>query len=139
MLCTLADVGWGEALDQLALIAFTLAGVGVLSGVSGMLYGLVRPTGSTDLPVALGLLAMLAGLAFTVFFWAVNGDNALAHPVDRPVAFVLAAVPLLLGASAIALAATTSGIRGHWLITVLLLLATFFVSVAALLHSFASG
>ena len=139
MLCILGDAGLSDVAFAQALIMLALVGAGMVSGVSGMLYGLVRPTGSTGLPVALGLLALLAGFARAGFFCVVNGDGALEHAARYPGTTILAALPLLLGASTIALATSASGIRGHWLITVLLLLAALFVGVAALLHSLASG
>ena len=101
----LGEAGLAEAAFMQGLAMFAVAAAGTVLGFSGALYRLLRPAGRTAIPVGLGVLAIIAGLAVAGMFWAVNGDGAIEHATRYPIVFCLFGLPLLLGASAIGLSA----------------------------------
>ena len=85
----------------LAMASFGVSAVGTVLGVVGIVYRLLRPTGSRALPIALGLLAVSATFAIGWAFWRVNGDISLE---DLAILILAYGLPLLFGAFALCLA-----------------------------------
>jgi len=100
----LASNGWGDALFFEALVMLGAAATGTVCGIAGILHGLFRPNGNKGLPIALGLLGLIAAFGYAGAFWVENGDRSWEHAGRYLIVHAFCVgLPFLSGISAIVL------------------------------------
>ncbi len=100
----LASNGWVDEIFFRALVMLGMAATGLACGIAGTLYGLFRPNENKGLPIALGLLGLIAVVGYAGSFWMENGDGSLEHAGRYPIFHtVCVGLPILSSVLAIVL------------------------------------
>ena len=100
----LANAGLTDVAFFQGLAALGIAGIGMILGTLGTVYGLLRPK-SSGVSAVLGSLGLATILAYAGWFWIVNGDDSWEHAGRYPIFHaVCAGLPFLSSVSAIVVA-----------------------------------
>lgn len=102
----LANAGLTDVAFVQGAMAIVIAAAGTILGLWGVVRGLRRSGAGARAPAWLGILAVASVVAYTGWFWSVNGDGAWQH-AQRYVTWhaAFAGVPLASGIAAIAIGA----------------------------------
>lgn len=114
MVILLAEAGWVDVAFGQGLVLLTLAGMGAILGISGVLYRAFRKGGHRSVPVTLGLLAVgsAALIAWCLIGWnSFDFEGLSDHVARNPILLLVVGMPLVMGSVSVLMGAMRPAVR----------------------------